>query len=79
VTRNQKFFIGAYDPGLDAALGGGDARLALPSMGLKSIVLVTLLPAAIAHMLEPLPRCSTTVLPSAARGARSGKTEAMYS
>jgi len=25
----HEFFIGVYDPGLDAALGGGDARLAL--------------------------------------------------
>ena len=34
-----------------------------PSTAVKPIVLATLRPPAIAHMLAPLPRCSTTVLP----------------
>ena len=35
--------------------------------------------AAIAHMLDPLPRCATTVLPDAARSSWLGNTLAMYS
>ena len=34
---------------------------------------------AIAHMLEPLPRCSTTVLPRAARSSCCGSIWHMYS
>ena len=34
-----------------------------PSTAVKPIVLATLRPLVIAHMLEPLPRCSTTTLP----------------
>ena len=37
-----------------------------PSTAVKPIVLATLRPFVIAHMLEPLPRCSTTTLPAAA-------------
>ena len=43
-----------------------------PSRGVKPIVVATLTPASIAHMLAPLPRCRTTVLPLAARGRPSG-------
>ena len=37
-----------------------------PSTAVKPIVLVMLRPDSIAHMLAPLPRCSTTVRPAAA-------------
>ncbi len=42
-----------------------------PSAAVNPIVLATLRPPAIAHMLEPLPRCSTTTLPAAARASCS--------
>ena len=50
-----------------------------PSTAVKPIVLATLRPAASAHMLAPLPRCSTTVRPFAATGSSCGSFEAMYS
>ena len=40
-----------------------------PSAAVNPIVLATLRPPCIAHMLAPLPRCSTTVLPAAARAS----------
>ena len=40
--------------------------IASPSTAVKPIVVATLRPASIAHMLEPLPRCSTMVLAAAA-------------
>ena len=50
-----------------------------PSTAVKPIVLAMLRHADIPHMLEPLPRCSTTVLPAAAFGSTCGSTLAMYS
>ena len=50
-----------------------------PSAAVKPIVLATLRPPAIAHMLAPLPRWRTTVLPRAARSSCCGSTLAMYS
>ncbi len=50
-----------------------------PSTAVNPIVLATLRPPCIAHMLAPLPRCRTMVRPAAARGELSGSTEAMYS
>ena len=50
-----------------------------PSRPVKLIVLAMLRPPSRAHMLAPLPRWSTTVLPRAARSSYSGSTEAMYS
>ena len=50
-----------------------------PSTAVKPMVLATLLPPSIAHMLAPLPRCSTTVRPAAAVASYCGSTEAMYS
>jgi hypothetical protein len=50
-----------------------------PSTAVKPIVLATLRPFVIAHMLEPLPRCSTTTLPAAAFASWVGKAFAMYS
>ena len=50
-----------------------------PSRAVNPIVLATLAPAWSAHMLEPLPRWRTTVLPRAARSSNCGSTEAMYS
>jgi hypothetical protein len=43
------------------------------------MLLATLLPPSKAHMLAPLPRWSTTVLPAAALASYFGRTEAMYS
>ena len=40
-----------------------------PSTAVKPMVLATLAPALTAHMLAPLPRCSTTVRPAAARAS----------
>ena len=45
----------------------------------KAIVLATLFPASMAHMLDPFPRCSTIVLPAAALASKRGRVEAMYS
>ena len=42
-----------------------------PSTAVNPMVLATLLPPSTAHMLAPLPRCSTTVLPDAARASCS--------
>ena len=46
---------------------------------MKPIVLATLRPPASAHMLAPLPRWSTTVLPAAARVVVPRQRLAMYS
>jgi hypothetical protein len=43
------------------------------------MVLATLLPARIAHMLAPLPRWATTVRPPAAAASKRGSAVAMYS
>ena len=50
-----------------------------PSTAVKPIVEATLRPPASAHMLAPLPRCSTIVRPCAAFASNCGNTEAMYS
>ena len=50
-----------------------------PSTAVKPIVLAMLFPAWIAHMLDPLPRCNTTVRPAAAFVSNFGRTDAMYS
>ena len=50
-----------------------------PSTAVKPIVLATLRPPSSAHMLEPLPRWHTMVLPAAARASCSGSAEATYS
>jgi hypothetical protein len=50
-----------------------------PSTAVKPMVVATLRPASIAHMLEPLPRWNTTVRPAAARSSSAGSREAMYS
>ena len=50
-----------------------------PSAAVKPIVLATLRPPEIAHMLDPLPRCSTMHLPAAARASSAGSTLATYS
>jgi len=50
-----------------------------PSTAVNPIVLAMLTPWSSAHMLAPLPRCSTTVRPAAAFGSVSGSTDAMYS
>ena len=50
-----------------------------PSTAVKPIVLATLRPACMAHMLAPLPRCATTTRPVAVFGSRLGRTLAMYS
>ena len=52
-------------------LAGGASALA--------IVLATLAPALIAHMLAPLPRCATTTRPAAAFASKPGSALAMYS
>ena len=44
-----------------------------PSTAVKPIVVATLRPRAIAHMLAPLPRCATISLPSAHSGAMRGQ------
>jgi hypothetical protein len=53
--------------------------IARPSTAVKPIVLATLDPAFIAHMLAPLPRWRMTVFPDAARASSPGSTEATYS
>jgi hypothetical protein len=53
--------------------------IASPSTGVNPIVLATLRPASVAHMLDPLPRCSTIVRPAAALASTRGRIEAMYS
>jgi hypothetical protein len=50
-----------------------------PSSAVKPMLLATLRPPCMAHMLAPLPRCMTTVRPCAARTSTSGKRLAMYS
>ncbi len=50
-----------------------------PSTAVKPIVVATLCPPEIAHMLAPLPRWKTTVRPEAARASSAGSTEATYS
>ena len=50
--------------------------IASPSAGVKPIVVATLRPASIAHMLAPLPRCSTIVLAAAALASSRGSFEA---
>ena len=50
-----------------------------PSTAVKPMVLAMLRPPCSAHMLAPLPRCSTTVRPRAASASMPGSTEAMYS
>jgi hypothetical protein len=53
--------------------------MARPSSAVNPIVLATLLPASSAHMLEPLPRWQTMVLPAAARASCAGSTDDTYS
>jgi hypothetical protein len=50
-----------------------------PSTAVNPMVLATLRPLSIAHMLAPLPRCATTSLPAAHSGAIRGSAETMYS
>ena len=50
-----------------------------PSRAVIPMVVAMLRPAAIAHMLAPLPRCATINLPPAHSGATRGMTDMMYS
>ena len=50
-----------------------------PSAGENPIVVATLRPASIAHMLDPFPRCSTIVFAAAAFASTRGNSAAMYS
>jgi hypothetical protein len=50
-----------------------------PATAVKPIVEAMLRPASMAHMLDPLPRCSTIVLASSAFASKRGNSEAMYS
>ena len=50
-----------------------------PSAAVNPIVVAMLRPASMAHMLDPLPRCSTIVLAEAAFASMRGSSEAMYS
>ena len=50
-----------------------------PSTAVKPIVLATLRPPTMAHMLLPLPRWATTVRPDAAFASNCASTLAMYS
>ena len=50
-----------------------------PSSAVNPIVVAMLRPPASAQRLAPLPRCATTVRPSAARGSSAGRSEATYS
>jgi hypothetical protein len=50
-----------------------------PSAGVNPMVVATLRPPSIAHMLEPFPRCNTIVFASGALGSRCVNSAAMYS
>jgi len=48
-----------------------------PSNAMKLIVVSTLLPSCMAHMLDPAPRWATTTRPATTAGARCRKADAM--
>ena len=64
----------------DARIQGTAAvPIGRPSNAVKPIVVPTLLPCSIAHMLAPLPRCAMTSRLLTHSGATSGSAETMYS
>ena len=66
-------------PALDDVLTKHDYPAPVGKLLGEAIVLATLRPFAIAHIDDPLPRCSTTVRPAAAFASTAGSAPAMDS
>ena len=66
-------------PGLFGSMLPVRVPIMMPSTAVKPMLVSRDRPSCSAHMLAPLPRCSTIVRPAAARAECCGSTEAMYS